>query len=58
MVSRTDIEPGRISRSTFMDLPKRFQVAAQELARRGEIVIEGAPARADGRGDHDGRPAL
>ena len=38
-------EPGWISRATFLDLPVRFQEAARELARRGEIVIEGEDIR-------------
>jgi hypothetical protein len=58
MINRPDVEPGRISRATFTDLPERFQVAARELARRGEIVIEGTPVRVAESRDHDGRPGL
>jgi hypothetical protein len=34
---------GWISRATFESLPERFREGALELARRGEIMIEGMP---------------
>ena len=47
-------ETGWLSQSTYDGLPARFQAAARELARRGEIVIGDQYARTsqNSRGSH------
>lgn len=38
---KTNLETGWLSRATYEGLPARFQAIALDLARRGEITIEG-----------------